>query len=79
VALGAHNGLIFYHYHVNDTWAPSLVLYPDLEGAAVDLDLDQDAVAVIARRLAQRQATGTESSARRMAARFPGCTGGAPT
>jgi hypothetical protein len=78
VARSADSGLIFYHYHVNDTWAPSLILYPDLEGAAVDLDLEKDAVAVIARKLAQRQTMGAEPSARRLGTRFQGCTGGAP-
>jgi hypothetical protein len=55
VAQTARNALVFYAYHVNDQYAPTLLVYPNLDEAAAQLNLSADVVALIAGRLGQRR------------------------
>ena len=55
VAQTARNALAFYTYHVNDAWAPTLLVYPDLDTAGKELNLAAEVIAVIAGRLGQRR------------------------
>lgn len=55
VAQTARNALVFYAYHVNDRYAPTLLVYSDLDEAAAALNLAADVVAMIADRLGQRR------------------------